>query len=624
MSQLTSLCSPCRRSIFLLPQAASRHVSVRHSSLSAIHRGLRSSEKTRPQGFRPGALNTASGSRPPRSTSRMRAGDPDWKKPTYTIRKGKMDITDKGPQPKSRAKRFNDPGESFGKKSLVYQLKHGDLREKIAGPGEEKNGSDRMTSSSKFSDFEAQFAAKSPSGQGAASRDPPPRQRKYAPAGGTRSRASATSERSFGSRPPRNRDSEPRGARISFDKDGSGASPREHKGRVGFRDGDSGRRAPSFDRPGAIHPPRDLGGDSRGRQPATPDQQPSSGYERRVADRETRFMQGEDLPVRIHHTTAASQFLYGYSVVEAALKTTKRKLYNLYLYSGPDRQNVSQDTHLEKLAHANGIPVHRLRDSQGLRMMDKMSERRPHNGCVLESSPLPQLPLKALGPMSDDPARPGFSVELSHQSAEEVALNGSPDFVPFRAPGRDRKPFILLLDGILDPGNLGAILRSAAFLGVTGVAITKYNSAPLSPVAIKASASASEVLPLYSVDSTLGFLQLSKENGWMVYASVAAGPRSKGNSHVTLDRVEKYDPLSQQPTILIVGSEGEGLGKQIRRAADFEVSIPGASGLLSTVDSLNVSVATGILCSSFLKKSQDLGIDQESFVDVPENDEKLW
>ena len=192
--------------------------------------------------------------------------------------------------------------------------------------------------------------------------------------------------------------------------------------------------------------------------------------------------------------------------------------------------------------------------------------------------------------------------------------------MPFKAPGRGRQPFILLLDGILDPGNLGAILRSAAFLGVTGVAITKYNSAPLSPVAIKASASASEVLPLYSVDSTLGFLQQSKENGWMVYASVAAGPRSKGNSHVTLERVEKYDPLSQQPTILIVGSEGEGLGKQIRRAADFEVSIPGASGLLSTVDSLNVSVAAGILCSSFLKKSQDMGIDPESFVDVPEED----
>lgn len=545
-----------------------------------------------------------------------------------------MDITDKGPQPKSRAKRFNDPGESFGKKSLVYQLKHGDLREQMAGPGGEKQGLDRMKSSGSFSDFESQFATKSPSGKGAAFRDPPQRQQKYAPAGGSRSRAPTTSERPFDSRKPRDRDSEPRGARRSFDNGGSGAPPREYKGRGGFRDGDSGRRAPSFDRLGDKHPPsdfrgdrrppRDFGDDSRGRQPAAPDQQLSSGYERRVADRETRFTQGEDLPVRIHHTTAASQFLYGYSVVEAALKTTKRKLYNLYLYSGPDRQNVSQDTHLEKLAHANGVPVHRLRDSQGLRMMDKMSDRRPHNGCILESSPIPQLPLRALGPMSDDPAKPGFSVELSHQSAEEVMINGNPDFISFRAPGRDRLPFILLLDGILDPGNVGAILRSAAFLGVTGVAITKYNSAPLSPVAIKASASASEVLPLYSVDSTLGFLQQSKENGWMVYASVAAGPRSKGNSHVTLDRVEKYDPLSQQPTILIVGSEGEGLGKQIRRAADFEVSIPGASGLLGTVDSLNVSVATGILCSSFLKKSQDMGIDQESFVDVPEDDEKLW
>lgn len=359
--------------------------------------------------------------------------------------------------------------------------------------------------------------------------------------------------------------------------------------------------------------PRDFGrGDER---------QFSNSHERRVADREARFTSGEDLPVRVHHTTAASQFLYGRSVVEAALKSSARKGYVLYLYSGEDRQNLSQDIHLEKLAMAKRIRVQKIRDRDGLRSMDKMAGGRPHNGCVLEASPLPQLPLKALGPVSEDPDKAGFGVELTYQSAEDAAINGSPDFISYRGP-KDRKPFILLLDGILDPGNLGAILRTAGFLGVTGIAITKHSSASLTPVALKASAGASEVIPLYSVDSTLGFLECSKEAGWMIYAAVAAGPRSRGNSHLSLDRLESYDPLASQPSILVVGSEGEGLGKQVRRAADFEVSIPGAAGLLSTIDSLNVSVATGILCSSFLKKSQGFEIEEEAV--ALETDDKLW
>lgn len=685
-----ALCSPCRHNVLSLSRSPVllrnvHQVSIRHSSLSAIHRGLRDSEKSRPQGFKPTALYTKDSSRerkPGRPASRSR-GESSFEKPSYKISKGKKDITYDGPEPKSRRARFNDPESSFGKKSLVYQIKNGPLRDRLDALGEADQfrpsappSDERRTSrqsNSNFDRFESSFDNKRENrGYGSTPKkfEESKGRREFdrkrsgsnykRPDRDSNTRSGDFSGRGRGNPQRRSFDSTSSRSGRGFDRSANfssggknedfksrsfdsatrrGGGDFEHKrGSLGGRSDDFKSRSPDSaprrggggfehrrgspgDGPmgerkpweGQERRPRDFG---RGEE-----QQPGSGYERRVADREARFTPGDDLPVRVHHTTAASQFLYGRSVVEAALKSSGRKVYVLYIYAGEDRQNLSQDIHLEKLAMAKDIRVQKIRDKDGLRSMDKMAGGRPHNGCVLEASPLPQLPLKALGPLSEDPDKAGFSVELAYQSEEDATINGSPDFIPYRGP-RDRKPFILLLDGILDPGNIGAILRTAGFLGVTGVAITKHSSASLTPVALKASAGASEVIPLYSVDSTLGFIECSKESGWMIYASVAAGPRSRGNSHLTLERLESYDPLSTQPTILVVGSEGEGLGKQVRRAADFEVSIPGAAGLLSTVDSLNVSVATGILCSSFLKKSQGFEIEEETV--ALENDDKLW
>lgn len=677
-----ALCSPCRHNVLFLSRSTIllrnvQHAPIRHSSLSAIHRGLRDSEKSRPQGFRPAALSTKDSSlerKPGRATSRSR-GDSGSEKASYKILKGKKDITGKGPEPKSRRARFNDPEESFGKKSLVYKFNNGPLRERLSLLGETGlvRSSDPQRSASRsddqraprrpdsnFDQFESAFnnkagnradratpkkfedrrghrdsdsrSANSSSGRGRGDF----KGRSFDSSSGLGGRSFDRSvNSSFGERnndfKGRSFDSSSRRGGRSFDRSAnfsSGGRSDDFKGRsfdsaprgrggrdFGPRRGAAGRGQMGERKPWDGHErrPRDF---ERGDE-----QQSGNGYERRVSDREARFTSGDDLPVRVHHTTAASQFLYGRSVVQAALKSSGRKGYVLYLYSGEDRQNLSQDIYLEKLAMDNGIRVQKIRDRDGLRCMDKMAGGRPHNGCVLEASPLPQLPLKALGPVSEDPDKAGFGVELAYQSAEDAAINGSPDFISYRGP-KDRKPFILLLDGILDPGNLGAILRTAGFLGVTGIAITKHSSASLTPVALKASAGASEVISLYSVDSTLGFLECSKEAGWMIYAAVAAGPRSRGNSHLSLDRLESYDPLASQPSILVVGSEGEGLGKQVRRAADFEVSIPGAAGLLSTIDSLNVSVATGILCSSFLKKSQGFEIEEEAV--ALETDDKLW
>ncbi|KAI2630144.1 RNA methyltransferase [Xylaria nigripes] len=332
----------------------------------------------------------------------------------------------------------------------------------------------------------------------------------------------------------------------------------------------------------------------------------SKGRENRY-NREKESWGAEDSPIRIPHTTAASQFLYGRSVVEAALKYSRRKLYTLYIYSGDGRQKESEDGALERLAQLKNVKIRKI-SNKDLRMMDKMAEGRPHNGCVLEASPLPQLPVKALGELSTD--TPRFRVELDHQSKEDEKINGAPDFIKYQS-FKNRKPLVLLLDGILDPGNLGGILRTAAFLGINEVAITNHSSAPLTAVSLKASSGASEALTLLSVNSPVDFLTKSRHNGWVVYAAVPSA--SKGNSHMTVDRIESYDPLASQPTILVIGSEGKGISKQVRRSADHEVSIPSLA-LHPEIDSLNVSVATGIICAAFVKKTSAsmLGIEQAS------------
>lgn len=500
----------------------------RHSSLSAIHRGLRRSEKARPQGFKSAqdtnpfaALEAAS--TPSTFSERRRARLAA--KPTFRIRRGKKDITEvpKELRSQTRSSRFNDPEKGFGKKSFVYQLKHGDLGAELKVLQEQKKDTEIT-----------------------------PRPRRTV----------------LPERPLRtdtvSRWREAREAR-DYRERRDGRENREVREARDERDGRERREEPRHFR--------------------TSEQS---------SDRRPR--QQED-PISIPYTTAASQFLYGTSTVEAAIKAGRRKLYNLYIYSGSNRQKVTQDRLIEKLAERAGVRTVRV-EEHGLRMMDKMSGGRPHNGYILETSPLPQSPLNGLGPISTDENKPGYSIILGHQSHEEAQVNGAANFI--KTSSKTHKPLVLVLDQVLDPGNLGALLRTASFLGVSAVAISKKNSASLTPVALKASAGASETLTLFSIDSPAGFLIESRKAGWQVYAAVPASSRSKRRTQVDTLEVEESDPLSKDPCILLVGSEGEGLSKILRDKADVEVNIPNNSGS-TLIDSLNVSVATGLLCSSFLR-----------------------
>jgi len=276
-------------------------------------------------------------------------------------------------------------------------------------------------------------------------------------------------------------------------------------------------------------------------------------------------------------------------------------MYKLYLYDGENRENAAQDMTIRKLALSRGVEVSRVQ-GDWLRLMDKMSAGRPHNGYILEASPLPKLPVVAFKPVSKQQAP--FHIVVDHQSREEEAINGIEPKVKYQV-GFSRFPFVLLLDGILDPGNLGAIMRTAYFLGIDAVAISNRNSAPFTPVTLKASAGASESLPLMSISQPGNFIDECQDNGWKFYAAVAPGSTLSASAPVRKPYFSTSTlgcPARDHPCVLILGGEGEGLRWNIQKKADYVIGIEGQRAGQGGVDSLNVSVAAGLLCEAFMRR----------------------
>ncbi|KAL4919998.1 Alpha/beta knot methyltransferase [Aspergillus aurantiobrunneus] len=326
------------------------------------------------------------------------------------------------------------------------------------------------------------------------------------------------------------------------------------------------------------------------------------------------------VPDTIPYTTPASEFIYGTAAVEAALRCSQRQLYKLYLYQAAEDKELSDAKGvLRKLALSKNVKVKQA-FAEWDRLLDKMSAGRPHNGCILEASPLPRTPIKAL--KSIEPEENQFRLELAPQTREEASVNGTNDRITINlsaAQEHRRHPVVLLLDGIVDPGNLGAIIRSAYYLGVDAVVFAGRNSAPLSPVTIKASAGAAENMTLLDVRNEVDFIQRSKANGWRFYAADALSsgatfldPTSLYNRDPTTAGEGEHsaiDFIGHSPSVIMMGNEGSGLSNHIRSQADSIVSIPGARlipGLGATsdparVDSLNVSVAATLLMETFLR-----------------------
>ena len=142
-------------------------------------------------------------------------------------------------------------------------------------------------------------------------------------------------------------------------------------------------------------------------------------------------------------------------------------------------------------------------------------------------------------------------------------------------------PVIVMLDGINDPHNFGAILRSSDVFDVTGVVVGRHNQVPLNATVAKTSAGAINFVPVAVVSNLNNAIAKLKENGFWVVATDG----SASMSYTDL----KYD----FPVCLIIGSEGLGVSKLVLKNSDYIVKIPQSGH----VNSLNASVAAGILLS---------------------------
>ncbi len=148
------------------------------------------------------------------------------------------------------------------------------------------------------------------------------------------------------------------------------------------------------------------------------------------------------------------------------------------------------------------------------------------------------------------------------------------------------KPVLIALDSITDPHNLGAIARSAECSGMQGLIIPERNSAPVTPAAVKASAGALEHIPLAKVINLTQALITLKENGFWIIGSDSSG-----------DKIYT-DKIYNQPLVILIGSEGQGLRHGVLKQCDYIIKIP----LLGRVSSLNASVSAGIILYEILRQ----------------------
>lgn len=154
-----------------------------------------------------------------------------------------------------------------------------------------------------------------------------------------------------------------------------------------------------------------------------------------------------------------------------------------------------------------------------------------------------------------------------------------------KARQKGEPPFILLLDNIEDPHNLGAIIRTANLAGAHGVIVPKRRAAGLTATVARTSAGAIHYTPVAKVTNLVSVMeQLKKEGLWFVCAD--------------MDGTSMYQLNLKGPIGLVIGNEGEGVSRLVKEHCDFIASIP----MKGDIDSLNASVAAGVLAYEIVRQ----------------------
>ncbi|WP_044470442.1 23S rRNA (guanosine(2251)-2'-O)-methyltransferase RlmB [Mannheimia massilioguelmaensis] len=242
-----------------------------------------------------------------------------------------------------------------------------------------------------------------------------------------------------------------------------------------------------------------------------------------------------------------SENIYGIHAVNSFLTTAPERIIEVFVLKGREDKRLQP---LLKELHNLGISVQFL----NRQTLDNKANGEVHQGIIARVQP---------------------AKEMNEHDLDKILAN-------------QKNPLVLILDGITDPHNLGAVLRTADAAGVCAVIVPKDKSAQLTAIARKVACGAAEVVPLIRVTNlsrTIRDLQ-QNHNIWVVGTA--------GEATETLYQTKLTGPLA-----LVMGAEGEGMRRLTREHCDQLISIP----MAGTVSSLNVSVATGVCLFEIVRQN---------------------
>lgn len=220
---------------------------------------------------------------------------------------------------------------------------------------------------------------------------------------------------------------------------------------------------------------------------------------------------------------------------------------------------IEHDDRTREIVRLAGIHGLHLMEADRLEM-DRIARSGNHQGVILKADPFQYSSLHELVERAERKAR---AMEMADSKASRLSA----------------RPLFIALDGITDPQNLGAVIRSAAAFGVNGVILPERRSASVNAAAWKVSAGAAAHMPIARVVNLTKAIEALKERGYYSIGLDGGGSKLVGETGFETD-----------PLVVVLGSEGKGLSRLTREACDAIASIP----ITSAVESLNASVAAGI------------------------------
>lgn len=232
----------------------------------------------------------------------------------------------------------------------------------------------------------------------------------------------------------------------------------------------------------------------------------------------------------------AAEILTGKHAVLEVLRAKKRKCYEIVIAEGKGEKIVEE---IEAEAKKNKVPLKR---------------ENIHEGIAARCDPFP------------------FSTLSEAVGAAKSSGN---------------KGLLVVLDGIMDTQNLGALIRTSHLCGAHGIIIPKDNSAPISPATVRASSGATEYIPIVEVTNITSSLKDLKKEGFWV-----AGAAGEGAQNLYL-----FD-FTGNNYVLVLGSEGKGIRRLVRENCDHLIYIP----MMGKIESYNVSVAGAIFMSEIMRQ----------------------